>query len=257
MNILIAEITPDEWTKIRDLLNTTSPYDWAQLAINAVVALGTIAVAVLAIWGNWIQAKWFGPIVTIEPHDLKGSHWPSAGGRLTTFFYLKAKNARHWSAAKGVRVVLTDLEVRTPDHRFHRFNVPIPWQFCWTPSETAESVQTITDERVFDFGFLLGPEVEQQVGAGVIKLMEIHGITVPPQASGFWPKWYSQPIKLDYFMMKSGMGGTIRYHLRAVGENFHCKNSTVVEVSWDGIYTEDLTELPKHLQISIVTKGPG
>jgi LacI family transcriptional regulator len=31
-----------------------------------------------------------------------------------------------------------------------------------------------------------------------------------------------------------------------------CEKSTVVEVAWDGVYTQDLTELPKHLTIEIV-----
>ena len=225
------------------LFAVISPYEWAQLVINGLVALGTIGAVVFALFGNWIQAKWFGPIITIEPHDLKGSLWPDSSGRNQIFYFLKVKNARHWSPAKGVRVVLTDLEVRTPGDKFHRFNVPIPWQFCWTPSETSETVQTITDERVFDFGFLLGPVPENRI-------MPLIG----PLASGFWPKWYSQPIRLDYFMLKTEKGGAIRYHLRAVGENFHCTASTVVEVSWDGVYTDDLIDLPKHLQVSFIGK---
>jgi len=230
------------------IMLAVTDYEWAQLVINVLVAIGTIGAVIVALFGNWIQARWFGPKVTIEAHDLKGSLWPDSEGRMQIFYFLKVKNSRHWAPARGVRVVLTDLEAGGPDGNFQRFDVPIPWQFCWSPSETSETAQIITDERVFDFGHLLGPIVEKTIESAAGKFIIVEHRAEP----GFWPKWYSHPIALDHFRLKTGKGGMIRYHLRPVGENFHCEKSTVVQVSWDGVYTEDLRDLPKHLQIRIV-----
>ena len=100
-------------------------------------------------------------------------------------------------------------------------------------------VQTIADEREFDFGMLkqstLDEADEGKQGEAI-----------------FWPRWYAFPYHQDFYLVKAHQ--TVRYHLRPVGENFYCTESTVVEVAWDGLYTEDLNELAKHLKIRVVPK---
>jgi hypothetical protein len=93
------------------LLAQTAPpsmttYEWAQLWVNIAVAVGTIAVVIVAIWGNWIQATFFGPKITIEPHkSLEPEPFDRADNRTAIFYFLRVSNARRWVAARGVRVV--------------------------------------------------------------------------------------------------------------------------------------------------------
>lgn len=41
--------------------------------INGFTAIGTITVAILAIWGNSIRTRFFGPNLSLVPHNFKSS----------------------------------------------------------------------------------------------------------------------------------------------------------------------------------------
>jgi hypothetical protein len=192
-------------------------------------------VAVLAIYGDWYRSIFAAPRLSIEPHDLTGYKAKNAEGRTMIFFFFKVKNSRHWSPAKGVRVVLSRLERRLANNSFQVVATSVPFQFCWSPTETSEVVQMIADERIFDLGYLL----ESEEGGDC----------------RFWPRWYSYPMKQDFFQVKPGE--VVRYHLLPVGENFHCAKSTVVEVAWDGEFTQDLHDLAKHIQIQVIESDSG
>ncbi len=206
-----------------------SPPVWWQVTSDILIIFGTISVAVLAIWGeqvrNWLAA----PRISIEPHNLTGKKIHDSNGRLMIFYFLKVVNRRRWATARGVRVVLKRIDRRGPDHNFHPDGEPVPYQFCWSPSETEPVLQTITDQKVVDLGWLSAPD---QTGQSV-----------------FQPKMYSWPHRPDFHVRN---GEAVRYHLEVQGDNFYCTKPTVVEVAWDGQFTDDLNELQKHLRITMI-----
>ena len=53
-------------------------FDIANIFINCLIALGTIAVAILAIWGDWVKAKIYGPKLSLVLKNPEGSILSSA-----------------------------------------------------------------------------------------------------------------------------------------------------------------------------------
>jgi hypothetical protein len=204
--------------------------DVVKILCDIAVALGTIAVIVVAIWGDWWRALLAAPQITIEPiRNFEPEIRETTSGRKLAFYYLNIKNSRHWSPARGVRVLLKRFERRDANNHFHAEPVTAMFQFCWSPSESSEVVQTIVDERICDLGFLWEPELSGHCH--------------------FEPKLYSEPLSKPF---KVNRAQAVRYHLLPVGENFRCDEPTVIEIEWDGEYSEDLMALERHLQIRVV-----
>jgi hypothetical protein len=73
------------------------------------VAFGTIVVAVLAIWGDWIRHKWAGPKLRLALLDAVGSVTHRRDGKKGRYYKLRVWNDRKWSPATNVRVVLKSI----------------------------------------------------------------------------------------------------------------------------------------------------
>src|SRR5580698_2738605 len=81
-------------------------------------AIGTVSVAVFAIWGNFFRLKLAGPQLGLTLNNPRGDLTPRANQTLAYFFHLKAQNRRLWSAAFSVRVQLVRIARRRPDGSF-------------------------------------------------------------------------------------------------------------------------------------------
>jgi len=212
-------------------MNAMTTAEIVNAVINGVVAVVTILLAILAIWGDAIRHWLASPQMSIAPHrDFCGDKFSDGSGRESIYFFLTVRNSRRWTTAKSVRVLLKRFERRGPDNRFHETRITVPFQFCWSPSELSEVVQNVLDERLLDFGFLMEPDDSGECY--------------------FEPKLYGYSL-IDPPFVRAGEAA--RYHLEIVGENFHCPKRTVVEVSWDGTHTTNTDELRnRHLKIKIV-----
>ncbi len=87
---------------------------WAALF----TAFGTVLVAVVAIWGDWIKAHFAGPKVTVSLRDNHGDLNVKGDGLKTIYYHLTVRNRRSWSPARSVRVLVVGIQKRRPDGSF-------------------------------------------------------------------------------------------------------------------------------------------
>lgn len=188
-------------------------------------AIGTVAVAILAIWGDRIRDRLFGPRLELSLVDLKGDLTVRANGSKVYYYHLRVKNGRGRNAARGARVLLHGLTRRTPSGHFVREPLVYPLQFIWTPMEPGEVERTLVDTSTCDFGFV-----------GQFDLI-------------FRPALLVVPNNFRGLVEKDGC---VRYEIAATGQNVLSSMPIVLEVSWDGHWTENQEEMQRHLVIRVV-----
>jgi len=211
-------------------------FDWKpiEIIVAALTAIGTLAVAVLAIWGDWFRAKFAPGKLAIEIHNLTGDlthlKLPNGGLMHTYFFHLKIVNKRHWISPKNCRVLLQAMSKRGPDNEFHPIPMAVPLQFVWAPAEITPPVVTIHHKQILDFGIMT--EGEQK----------------------FVPKLYSYS---NNFRGVIAAGEAIRYSLEIVSDAYVSEKYQVFEVAFDGVWSANPTEMQNHLRIREIIESPG
>jgi hypothetical protein len=208
--------------------------DWISIFIQALIAIGTISVAVLAIWGDWIRSKLVPPKLKIQPHNnLRGclttfsSPDPKLNGTRVIYYHLKVVNSRAWSPAKNCRILLRSVFVRAANQEFVPLTMSIPGQFVWAPAGWTPPSITLSEDHIFDFG------------------------RIADGAEYFEPILY---IYTNDFEGRVKQGQAIRYALEIVADGFLQPKCQVFEVAWDGIWTDNLEEMARHLTIREVTQ---
>jgi hypothetical protein len=196
-----------------------------EIVIQVAIAVGTLAVAVLAIWGEWFRAKLAPPKLKIVPHTPEGSLTRFTDGPRVYFYHLRVVNDRPWAVAKNCRVFLRALYKRCPDQQFHPLPFAVPLQYVWSPAETTPTVLNISKDQVLDFGRL------------------------PEDADRFTPVLYSYSNNFQGYL---GAGEAIRYALEVVGDGFGWRRYQVFEVAWDGQWYDSKEEMSRHLVIKEV-----
>lgn len=193
------------------------------LIANGLVAIGTIAIAILAIWGDWFRSKFIPPKLSIQVHNFHGDLTSYAGGTPVLFYHLKVVNYRSWSPAKNCRVLLMAIYKREPDDsQFHRVNFNVPSQFFWAPFEITPPQITLAKEQILDFGKIEKTE------------------------NKFKPCLYLIPNNFQgYVEAKSA----IRYALNIVADNYNSDKYQVFEVSWNGQWSDNLDIMAQNLII--------
>ena len=203
--------------------------------INGLTALGTIAVAVSAIWGDRLRSR-FDPLelTMIKPtpmadpttfsifSPLTGSP-PGTPGTRVMFYHLTVINRRRWRAAENCRVMLVGITRRDPANIFQPMAMPVPMQLVWAPAEITPPSITITREQVLDLGFIVEND------------------------KNFIPRLYSTPNNFQGYV---GPNEAVRYHLQIEAVNF-TSPIYVVEVAWDGQWSYDPTAMERHLPIRL------
>jgi hypothetical protein len=180
----------------------------------ALTAIGTLAVAVVAIWGDWIRARLAGPQITLALRDARGDLTTRNDGRKEIYFHISVKNHRLWSPAEAVRVLVVGVAKRRPDGSYLAEPLIAPLQLTWAFPSFHELFPTIADSDTCDFGAL-----DEQT-----KVFRLTTYITPNNFRG------------------TVIGGeAIRATLVASAHNARSK-PLVVEVSWDGVWTTDLEE---------------
>ena len=103
----------------------------ANLLVQIFVALGTIAVAVLAIWGDLIRHKLAGPKLRLTLLDAEGTVTRRRDGKKGRYYKLRAWNERKWSPARNVRVVLRSIFKPAADGTLTPQPLSGPLQLTW------------------------------------------------------------------------------------------------------------------------------
>ena len=207
---------------------------WKVVEVIASVfaAIGTVAVAVLAIWGDFFKYRFAGPQLELSLNNPRGDFTARTNQAHTVqthayFFHLKIRNRRLWSPAKDVRVLLQRIARRRPDLSFITEPLVYPLPFAWTPSELGDFVRTIFDSETCDLGFL------DQNGK---------------------PFALSTRFAPNNVQSYVAAGSAIRVEIVASGQNATSK-PLFLEIAWDGIWTDDRDDMQKHLVVKEITRA--
>jgi hypothetical protein len=192
--------------------------------INSLIAVGTLFVAVLAIWGDYFRSKLAGPRLSIVPHNLRGSLMRLSDGKGVIFYNLKVINTRHWVSATNCRVMLKTMWRRDAEGIFREVHLACPLIFVWSPSEITPAYVTLNDEQVLDLG-----RIEQG-------------------SDRFLPHLHLYTGNFDGYVRANE---AVRYGLKIESDNF-ISPLQVFEVAWNGEWNEDLEKMSHNLHIKKV-----
>ena len=199
-----------------------------ELLIQGFIAFGTIAVVIIAIWGDWFRARFAAPKLRIELIEPIGAFVPLSGSGKRTAFWVNAKvvNQRRWINPKNCRVLLRSLARRGPNNIFKQIPLTVPLQYMWAPSELSPPSVDIPHEHYFDFGSIVDSST--------------------PLPQNFRPMLYSYTNNFRGFLQA---GESIRYSLQIQADNFASDKYQVFEVAWDGEWNSDFFRMREHLKV--------
>lgn len=200
--------------------------DW-NLVIQLMTAMGTIAVAGIAIWGDWLKAKLTPPILQIVPLNTRGELTKFDNGTRVIFYHFKVVNSRPWINAKNCRVLLKGLYKELPSGQFQNLPLSSNPSFVWTPAEITPQAINLVKEHAFDFGFL---------AEGSTDFKPVLTI-VPNNFQGF---------------VRSGQ--KVRFSLQPSADNFLSEKYQVFEVAWNGQWSDNLDDMAQNISIREIIK---
>ncbi|MGA2796482.1 MAG: hypothetical protein ABSE63_02775 [Thermoguttaceae bacterium] len=196
----------------------SSTYNIISLIIQGLVALGTMAVAIIAIWGEWLRPR---PKLEIILDNPKGFVHGD-----TIFYHVKIINKRPWVTAKNVQVQCTAIAKKRPDGSFSQEQMLYPLPLIWAPAEFTGLESTFASEKLCDLGRVRNKSDEFSLAARY-----------------WWTQNYPGTVKAD---------GAMRIRLYVQSHNFKSKKPFDIEISWDGTWLDNLEEMAKHLIIKEV-----
>jgi len=205
----------------------------SKIYIDALVAVGTLLIAVMAIWGDWFRYHLAPqPKLIIEP-DIRGDTVNLGDPKNPTkgmkgmIFHLKVVN-NSWVPANDCHVMLRGISRRGPDGQFYPVPMSIPLQFVWAPGEITPPSITLIKEQILDLGI------------------------ITETADKFVPRLYWYPRD---FQGNVGKNEVVHYKLEIEATNFTSPRYQVFEVAWDGIWESEPEKMEQHIRIKEI-KGP-
>lgn len=207
----------------------------------------TFLAVVVALFGDWIRGKLLGPRLRIESIDnfrpgkvlyvvvskdglVRVS--ADAGKFLGMVWLLRVVNDRS-AAARNCCVEVRRIQRRGPiDQQFHDEPLPFPLQLYWTPSELNEDKVTVLDQRTFDFG-------------SVREIDEVRQFTLQARIA---------PANFTSFVRK---GDCLRFHLFVLSEQYRSTEPFIVEVAYDGEWSEHPERMQEHVRMRHVPSESG
>jgi hypothetical protein len=188
------------------------------LLAEVFTAVGTVLVAILAIWGDFFKAFFAGPKLELSLSGLDLT--VRNDGTPTYYFRINVKNRRTWAAAEGARVQIVGIARRSKlDGSFKRESLAVPVQLFWVPAERASERELIIDAAICDFGYL---DMKQ--------LFKLATMNTPNNFNG--QMYEDNPMRVQ---------------VRVSAQNMRPRNPIVIEVFWDGQFVLDPNAMEKHL----------
>jgi hypothetical protein len=194
-----------------------------KVLIEAIGAFGTLAVAILAIWGPWVRSK-LAPLSLTLTLDPEAEPVVYSNRTQAMYYHLRVINRRPWLPAENCRVVLVGFSRRDSSGNFQPARMAFPCQFTWAPVEFNPIVITLHKEQVVDLGY------------------------VEDKATHFIPRFYATPFNFQGFV---GPNEAIRYQVQ-VTANDYVSSIYVIEVAWDGVWSFDPHTMKQHLPIRVI-----
>ena len=197
-------------------------WNWGSIP-DWLVAIGTILVAVAAIWGDRLKERWFGPRLTIHLLSPRGELVPVTVPGATTsgrFYHLRVMNMRRASPAKNVRVVLTRVARAAPNGELQWEMLSGPIQFQWQHGHSSAPV----------------PDGRPPLNADLGNVLANGMFTVTTM---FCPNNLSLIVQRGQRMAVEAI---------AVSDSTESK-PVCIEISWDGLWADDGEAMGRHLVV--------
>jgi len=184
------------------------------------LVVGTMILAVVALWGHIIRVRWLGPKLRLALKNPKGEVSMFSDSVVSRYYHLRVWNERRASPAHNVRVVIKSLYRPNADGTMSQTSLSGPLQLTWQFQGSNPQFQTIGAELTCDLGFLRQGEH--------FKLSTLfHHISFDPT------------VKKGQKMIV----GLIA--LSDEGES----NELGLEIAWDGTWSDDSDEIVKHMVV--------
>jgi hypothetical protein len=188
------------------------------LIIQGIGVLATLAIVILAIWGDRIRARLTGPKIELSQFDPDGDLTQTGLGSSRRYYHLRVENKRKGTIAQGVYVVLNSIYRPAADGSWAKENISGPLQLHWQFQNQSPQYPNIGAPRICDIGYL-------------------------DQIRGFVISVYVKP---NNFNNTVGPGKKARIEVIAYAENAESKPMTL-EVHWDGSWSKDSLDMRKHM----------
>ena len=209
---------------------TKSQYFWYMVVQVALIyvkfglVLCTILLAVIAIWGKAIRAKYYGPLLNIELSDSKGNQSIFGDGIMSRYYHIVVRNKRRLSPAHNVRVVIRGILRLSSDGTMEPTIFPGPMQLAWQFQAFKPQFQTIGAKSFCDLGYIRKGED--------FTLSILYG-----------------SISFDKTL---SAGKQMTVTIVALSDEVESEELRL-EVAWDGKWDDDSNIMCKHLVIKSVT----
>jgi hypothetical protein len=199
-------------------------YEIWNLVVQSAVGVGTILVAVLAIWGDLARSWWSGPKLKVRLLTGSGELTTIADGTPVRYYHVKVTNGRKWSPPRNVRVLITKILLPASDGSWVDRSFSGPLQLTWQFPQFRTPFSFIGPDDVSDLGYI-------------------------PKGQRFILSPYIVPNNFTGFVEGNQ---TIRAEITAVADNGQ-SDSIVLEIAWNGSWSDNQVEMSQHLVIKEVT----
>jgi len=187
--------------------------------------IGTVIVAILAIWKEKITSYIAGPKLKLEINNYKGElNWLN-NNKAVIYYHLKIKNERNWAPAKKVRILITGISKKKINNDYKQISLNIPLQLTWAYPQFNEMLPDIISEKECDLGCVIEGN------------------------SRFELSTYIKPNNFEGFIEKKEK---ICVFLSISADNYIPKSKYKIEISWNGEWSSNLDEMKRHLIIKEV-----
>lgn len=196
-----------------------SQFFWYMLC-QCVLALGTIFLAIVALWGHIIRLRWFGPKLHLTLKNPKGEVSMFSDGVVSRYFHLRVWNERRATPAHNIRVVIKSIYQPSADGTMSQTPLSGPLQLAWRFQGSNPQFQTIGAESICDLGYLRKGE-------------------------DFKLSTFIHHISFDPIVKKGQKIIAALVALSDEGES----NELKLGISWDGKWCDDSDEFVKHMVV--------
>lgn len=194
------------------------------LAINAIVAAGTVGAVIFALFGDWIKNRFIRAKLSAEVIDPKGELTTWSDGRRVIYYHLRIMNSRPSILVQKCRVLLREIYKKNADNTFTKLQLAVPPTLQWSPAESSPQAINFIADQVLDFGFLTEGS-------------DSFSPSISPRWNNF--KGY---LKRDE---------TFRYVIELIADNSIQKKITI-EVFWNGTWNANLDQMINAFRIRIL-----
>jgi len=194
-----------------------SQFFWYMVCQWAMV-VGTLLLAIIALWGHIIKGRWLGPKLKIALKDQKGNKSEFSDGVISRYFHLRVFNERHAAPAHNVRVVIKNIYRPKADGTMCLSPLSGRIQLAWQYQGSNPQFQTIGAESSCDLGYLR----------------------------------QNEPFKLSTLYQSISFDGTVKAGEKIIVDLLALSDETEsnvlkIEISWDGSWSNDSDEMVNHL----------